>query len=245
MEGFLAALLECTISQMRRNTRMIMKFKALVMNNIKFLLFVPLLLLQFGCATASFKAMPAQGITVSPDGEMASQSKGGIAISVRKSHITNRLSSKLTALKVTLINQTDHPIEFIPKEFLLFDQNERQFFALPKEAISEAAHTGYSRTFISHGFGYHPYYHHWGWHWGGPYYLIERPYYRGIMADALPTGPIKIFPHAIVEGNLYFGVSSKWLDSFRFRITRYERFPKDKEDAPKEYTYEFPFAVIK
>jgi len=201
-----------------------------------------LLLIVAGCASPSFKAMPAPGVDLTPNGDMATQRQGDIAISVRQASLPNRLYGQLTAFTVVLSNLADKETDFIPKEFLLFDGAGRQFFALPKEAIGDISNVEASRTFISYGFAYSHYYNPW-WISGGPV-IIERSY-PSLLANALPTGPIRIFPRSIVEGNLYFSAPSTQLDSARIRITRLERFPKDQNDAPPEYAYVFPFAVIK
>ncbi|MEW6234385.1 MAG: hypothetical protein AB1656_03270 [Candidatus Omnitrophota bacterium] len=200
------------------------------------------LLIGAGCASPSFKAMPAPGIDLTPNGDMAIQRQGNISISIRQASLPNRLYGELTAFTVAISNLADKETDFIPKEFLLFEGSGRQFFALPKEAINEVSNVRVSRTFITYGFAYSHYYNPW-WIGGGPVF-VERSY-PSLLANALPTGPIRIFPRSIVEGNLYFNAPSTRLDSARIRITRLERFPKDQNDAPPEYTYVFPFAVIK
>ncbi len=209
-------------------------------------LFCGILLLSAGCSTAEFHAIPSHDdIRITSDGKMATISKENIAISVRRVQTPNRMGNRITTFRVALINQSDKHQEFVPKEFLLLDQHGRQFYALPKEALGRGAYImGGRETFVSAGYGYGHYSFHNPWWFHGHTHYVG-PTFTGMVSNALPTGPIRIFPRAIVEGNLYFNVSYRELESIRVQITRLKHIPKDRSDRPKEYEYVFPFRVLK
>ncbi len=205
-----------------------------------------------GCTTIEMTAVPKPGVSVSPSGEMASVSKEGLAISVSEAETSSKLKRVLTPFNVVLINQTDHEMEFIPKDILLFDQNNRQFFALKKDALIEAAVSG--SEYIGHmswGVSYHHYYpgygfygHYYPW-WHDPWPVVYTRPYRAILAQALPIRPITLKPHSTVSGNIYFGVSKKFLQSVRLELTRFAQMPTPSDSNPREIMYTFHFNVIR
>ncbi len=203
-----------------------------------------------GCQSAQFMAQPTNGATVMPDGRMALLSIEGLAISAYKTKTPYGLGDKITTFHTTLINQTDHPIEFIPKQYLLFDQNNRQYLALTKPDLSEAAGMR-SRPHgsVAWGFGggtfhsrsfYHAHY------YANPYwdYGRYRQAYQGLLAKALPIHPITIYPHAMTGGNIYFAVSPKSLRNVRLNIVRFSSRPS-RETTPRTIPYSIEFDVIK
>ncbi len=205
------------------------------------------------CASIQMAAVPEPGVTVSPDGSMASASKEGMAISVAKAETPHNLDKRLTTFNVTIINQTDQNYEFIPKEFVLFDQMNRQFLALGPDALVEAAVTGSGTVTHAHwGVGYH--YYHPGFFYHGyyspfwydpwPVYSYSRPY-RALLAKALPIRPISVYPHSTVSGYVYFGISAEYLERVTLKITRFAERPTPENPSPREIPNEFRFNVFK
>ncbi len=203
------------------------------------------------CATPQFMVQPSEGVTIMPDGKMATLSHEGLAISVYRIPTPYDLNDKITTFRVSLINQTDNPIEFIPKQYLLFDQNNRQFLALTKSDLTEVAETrGGPHGSMSWGFGFGTFRSHsiYSMHYySNPYWgydpWVARRSYQGLLAKALPIFPITVFPRAIVEGNLYFAVDPGWLRNVRLQITRLSTRP-DSEQRSIEIPYIIQFTVI-
>ena len=210
------------------------------------------LLMLSGCQSAQFAARPTNGATVMPDGRMAVLSIEGLAISAYKTDTPYGLGNKITTFHTTLINQTDKPIEFIPKQYFLFDQSNRQYMALTKPDLSEAAAMGRGPhgsvawgigggTFHSRSF-YHVHY------YSNPYWDYDpwryRRAYQGLLAKALPIHPITIYPHAMFEGNIYFAVPTKFLRNVHLNIVRFANRP-DRETPTRTIPYSIEFDVIK
>jgi len=210
------------------------------------------LILFSGCQSFQFAALPTNGVTVMPNGRMGSLSLEGLAISAYSTKTPYDLGDKITTFHTTLINQTDQPIEFIPKQYLLFDQNNRQYLALTKPDLSEAAGMGGrphgsmawgigGGTFRSRSF-YHAHY------YANPYWDYDpwryRRAYQGLLAKALPIHPITIYPHAMIDGNVYFAVSPKYLRHIRLNIVRFSNRPS-RETTTRTIPYVIEFNVIK
>lgn len=204
-----------------------------------------------GCASSQFMAKPGNGVTIMPDGKMATIGQNGLAISATKINTPYGLSDRIVTFQVTLINQTDQPIEFIPKQYLLFDQNNRQFLALTKPDLSEAAGNSPPRGSVSWGFGMGTFHSHsmWGMHYySSPYWFNDpwfpRQSYQGLLAKALPIQPVTVFPHAMLDGNIYFAVPPSTLTAARLQIVRYSQIP-EKDSATEEIPYCFDYSVVR
>ena len=102
-----------------------------------FIFIIPLVLLC--CSSPQFIGMPTQDASIIPGGTMVVVSKEGLAISACKVPTPYGQGNRILAFSVELINQTDQPIEFLPKDIFLFDQLNRQFPPLPPEALIEAS----------------------------------------------------------------------------------------------------------
>ncbi len=210
------------------------------------------LIIFSGCQTAQFMAQPANGVTVMPDGRMASLSLEGLAISVYNTKTPYGLGDDITTFHTTLINQTDQPIEFIPRQYLLFDQNNRQHLALTKPDLSEAAgmrarpHGSMAWGFGGGAFHSRSFYHvHY---YANPYWNYDpwryRSAYQGLLANALPIHPITIYPHAMIDGNIYFAVSPKSLRNVRLNIVRFSSRPS-RDTTTRTIPYSIEFEIIK
>ncbi|RJP18291.1 MAG: hypothetical protein C4527_29270 [Candidatus Omnitrophota bacterium] len=194
-------------------------------------------------------AIPQPGMNVTPNGSMATISQGGLAVSVAQAKTPYDLDRRLTAFDVTLINQTDQDLEFIPKDVVLFDQVNRQFFALGPNAIYEAAVAG--RDYVGHvglGFGYHHFHRGYGFGYYAPVWIDPWPVYssrpyQALIAKALPIRPIVIYPRSMVSGSVYFGIAGKGLQSVHLSISRFTSRPTPENPHPPELTYLFPFNV--
>lgn len=212
--------------------------------------FITICLFLSACSSPQFIARETPGSQVIPDKSMIISSKEGLAISVRKTITPYAQGSKIIAFGIELINQTDHPIDFIPKDAFLFDQNNRQFPALPKEALLEASMTGRDRWAnggMSFGWssGWRPGYYGSWWHSFGPYWDTPAPQrYEGMVGQALPTKPITIQPHARVSGNLYFGVPLKSISFAHLQISRFTKIPQKGYPEPRSIVYDFEFDVV-
>lgn len=204
-----------------------------------------------GCASSQFMAQPGDGVTIMPDGKMASIAQNGLAITATKTGTPYGLNDRIVAFQVTLINQTDAPIEFIPKQYLLFDQNNRQYLALTKPDLSEAAGNGAPRDSAFWGFGMGTFHSHSmiGMHYySSPYWFNDpwfpRQSYQGLLAKALPIHPVTVFPHAMMDGNIYFSVPPSALTAARLQIVRLSRIP-EKDSPAEEIPYCFDYSVIR
>lgn len=220
--------------------------------SIRFWLLAGLSFALMSCASPQFLAEPSDGVFVAPNRLMASSAKDGIAISAQQIETPYGLYNRITTFHITIINQTDNPIEFIPREYVLFDQLQRQYFALSKLDLTEAAAAGMyaGRIHWGVGYGFHHYhypYRHYSFYAYNPFfYSYPEPYpvsYRGLISNALPINPFKIFARATYEGNLYFPVPPKSLQQARVRITRLKERPRQSE-PPVEIPYTFVFSVI-
>ena len=180
-------------------------------------------------------------------------SKEGLAISACKVPTPYGQGNRILAFSVELINQTDQPIEFLPKDIFLFDQLNRQFPPLPPEALIEASVTDSNTMHGYVGFG-----------WGGggwrdryygsfmtpispfgpsPYDWNARPEYQGIVSSALQLKPSTIYAHARVRGNIYFAASIRSVDMVDIKISRFVETPKQNMPEPRSLEYEFKFEV--
>lgn len=197
------------------------------------------------CASPRFVAQPSPGVDIVAESTMSSISKEGMAISVRHASTPIPLGNKVTTFLVTLINQTDVPLEFVPKDFVLLTEKGRQYFAMSPPAVAEAAAQG-TRRAATVGVGYGSYNHS---SFNAVYWESSYPSGRGqisssVLAQSLPIQPLTIQPHSMVEGNVYFAVAPRTLHSVRMRITRLARVP-GAQGASVEIPYEFVFAVLK
>ncbi|MBN2326880.1 MAG: hypothetical protein JXR73_06980 [Candidatus Omnitrophica bacterium] len=220
-------------------------------SNILILFGLPLLFTS--CASPQFIAQPTQGATVLPSGKVASLSREGLTINASKTNSPSGLSDKITTFHVALINQTDHPIEFIPHLYLLFDQNNRQHLALTKPDLTEAAARASRPPYgaASWGFGVGSFHRSsiYSFHYYSDPFWIHDPWfdrrtYQGILARSLPIHPFTVYPHAIVEGDVHFVVKASSLVKARLQITRLTRIP-EKESPAREIPYIFDFNVVK
>ncbi|MGC9326399.1 MAG: hypothetical protein ACP5I1_02080 [Candidatus Hinthialibacter sp.] len=217
------------------------------------LIFVGISVLLTSCASPQFMAQPNHGATVLPNGKTASLTLEGLAINATQINSPSGLSSKITTFHVALINQTDQPIEFIPHQYLLFDQNNRQYLALTKPDLTEAAARA-SRTpygAASWGFGMGSFHRRsiYSLHYySNPFWVhdpwFDRRTYQGILAKSLPIHPFIIHPHAIVEGDIYFAVQASSLGKARLQIIRLSHIPQ-KDSPAREIPYLFDFNVVK
>lgn len=207
---------------------------------------ITILALFSACATPRFMPLSTPESRISPNGEILTVEKAGLIVNAR--HIETPYSlRRITTFEITLVNPNDREVDFYPKEFLLWDQNNRQYSALRSEALTEAALAGVSYApAFQWGFGY-GYYHHYHdpWRWGF-YGYDPYPYrsYEGLIAKALPMKPIAIFPRATVTGNVYFPVSAGRLRSVQLAILRFDGPPREIQNLPPEISYIFEFAVI-
>ncbi|MDP8243415.1 MAG: hypothetical protein P9L94_04980 [Candidatus Hinthialibacter antarcticus] len=203
-----------------------------------------------GCSTAQLMPISGPGVQVDPSGKVATIH--GDVLTVRAGQIETpyRLDRKLTTVRMTIINPTDAPIEFMPKEIVLFDQDGTQYFPLTPDALIEAAESGARpRTFVTYGLGYsrgYPYGHYWNTHW---YYApfsttTVQPSYQGLIAKALPIRPVTIHPESNITGNVYFPIAAKYMTNARVRLTRFLESPGPDNPNPPQEAYDFEFNVI-
>lgn len=205
-----------------------------------------------GCATPQFIAQSSNGVVVTPDGKMATMSLRGLAVNAVKIDTPYGLSDRIITFRISLINQTDQSIDFIPKQYLLFDQINRQYLALTKPDLTEAAERdGSPHGAMSWGFGMGTFHSRsmFGMHYYSAPFWYDDPFYprrsyQGLLAKALPIHPITVFPRAIVDGNVYFAVPPSSVQSARLQITRLSRIPSDNTPA-EEIAYQFEFTVLR
>ncbi|MFB3787586.1 MAG: hypothetical protein ACE15F_14590 [bacterium] len=209
------------------------------------LFFAWLALLTAACASPRFVAQPSPGANIVADSTMSSVSQAGLAISVRQDATPIALGNRITTFRITLINQTDQPLEFIPKEWVLLTGEGRQFPALSQQAVAEAAaHGSYRGSSAGWSVGYGSYdssnanaaFFQSSYPGGG------RRASPGVLAQSLPLQPMTILPHATAEGLVYFAVAPRTLQSTRLRITRLSPGPNG---TSVEIPYDFVFAVVK
>jgi len=208
--------------------------------------------LFFACASPQFYARPGEGVTIMPDGKTASIIQEGLALHAAKINTPYGLGSKIVTFRVTLVNPTDTPIEFIPKQYYLFDQNNRQYLALTKPDLSEAADLGgRPGGSISWGFGmgtFHSRSMYALHYYSNPYWYNDpwgpRRSYQGLLGKALPIHPVTVFPHAQLEGNVYFAVPPSTFWTARLQIVRFAEIP-EPEKPVREITYCLDFTVEK
>ncbi len=217
---------------------------------VVFALFVPIVLLLSGCSTAQLMAVSGPGVSVDPSGQVATIRGDELVVRAGQVNTPYRLDRKLTTIRVTVINPTGSPIEFMPKEIILFDQDNAQYFPLTPDALVEAAESG-SRphTFVSYGFGYsrgYPYGHYWNSHWHyAPFYTTTvRPSYQGLIAKALPIRPLTIHPQATISGNVYYPVAAKHMTNARLRVVRFLEPPGPEDQNTPYEAYDFDFTVV-
>ncbi len=209
------------------------------------LLFAALACLSAACASPRFVAEPSPGADIVAESTMSSVSKEGLAISVRHAATPIPLGNRVTTFLVSLINQTDRPLEFIPKEFVLLNEEGRPYSAMSQAAVAEAAASGsYRGSSVGWSVGYGSYDSA-----GANAAFFQSSYPRGgkrsspgVLAQSLPLQPATIPPRATVEGQVYFAVAPRTLRSVQMRITRLSPGPAG---ASAEIPYDFVFAVLK
>lgn len=201
-----------------------------------------------GCSTAQLVAQPGPGVQVDPAGTTATTRSGDLTIRAAHVEAPYSLDRRLTAVRLTLINSNPAPVEFIPKDVVLFDQYGAQHFALGPDALLEAAEARvrYPRSHITLGYGYSSYYHHGYHHWYSPMPLYSSGRsYEGLIARALPLRTLTVFPQSNVSGLVYFPIAADDMTSARLRVTRFLRPPQPDAPAPPEESVEFSFVVMK
>lgn len=214
-----------------------------------FIVFFGLFIFCSGCATTQFVAVPKEGVTVTPGGTFAIVGREGVTISA--AHIkTPRSIRQITTFYLEIYNNTDETIEFIPKPYLLIDQNGVQYLAMGPGAISEASSSGrYHHAYIGLGYRqriyhgwHHPYYPHHSFLYH-PSYYYGRPY-SGMLAKALPVRPITIQPLSKVTGNSYFAVNPSELTNVELIVSRFSEMPVKDQPEPRKIEYAFEFDEI-
>lgn len=216
--------------------------------NIYQLFALLLIMIIAACATPQFVANPTQEAKPIPNTNKLSIQKGNIIINAGPVNTPAGLGQKITTIEVTLVNPTSQEVHFFPKDFLLFNQQDRQFYPLHREALTEAALSRAYRPGPYHlGYGFYdgPFYHHyyrWGPGWYSPSYGGRS--YQGLIAKALPLEPITIYPNSTVSGYLYYPVSPTSLDYFRVVISRFTERPTGPEDLKPSVRYEFSFTEL-
>jgi hypothetical protein len=228
-----------------------MNFKGRIAMRVSLNSLLVCLLLCSGCATRKFHAIQTPDANVTPDQSLVMIAREGLAISVAKTRTPYGHESRIVSFEVTLINQTDEPLEFIPKDAFLFDQKNRQVPALSKEALMEASTRREKRWSgaIGWGWGYGPGYrrsmvHGSWWHsFGSPSPWDAPRRYEGMVGKAMPFTPVTIFPQARLSGHLYFEARVKELTAVQLRITRLKEMPQPNQTAPREIVYTYQFAV--
>ncbi|MBZ0258720.1 hypothetical protein K8I31_21825 [bacterium] len=213
---------------------------------IALLIFAPVFLA--GCSTAQLMPMSGPGVQVDPSGMVATIHGDVLVVRAGQVDTPYRLDRKLTTVKLTIINPTDAPVEFMPKEIVLFDQDGTQYYPLTPDALMEAVESGASpRTFISYGFGYsHGYGHYWDAHWVySPFTATTiKPSYQGLIARAFPIRPVTIHPESNITGNIYYPIAAKYMTHARMNLTRFLEAPAPDNPNPPQEAYEFEFNVV-
>ena len=212
-----------------------------------------ILLLGSACATPRLLAVSTPGVTTSPGGQFAYMEKEGLAIHVTHADTPYRLNRRITTFHLQLVNTTNYPIDFVPQPFLLFDQADHQYFALGPDALAEAVATGSAyRSSYSFGMGFGSWrggsFSQYHFAYGGPFPYYEPPAYgwpyQSLVGAALPFHPITVYPGATVEGNVYFGIGAKYINTARLRLIRLDHLPTPASGAAREIVYEFSFNVM-
>lgn len=215
---------------------------------IAFFVIAPLLF--SGCSSAQLMAISGPGVQVDPSGQVATIHGDVLIVRAGQIETPYRLDRKLTTIRVTVINPSGSPIEFMPKEIVLFDQNGTQYFPLTPDALVEAAEGGARpRTFVTYGFGYsrgYPYGHYWNTHWYyAPYSTTTvQPSYQGLIARALPIRPVTIHPDSNISGNVYYPIAAKHMTNARLRLARFLEPPTPDSPNPPQEAYDFEFNVV-
>lgn len=203
-----------------------------------------------GCSTAQLLPMSGPGVQVDPSGRVATIHGDVLVVRAGQVETPYRLDRKLTTVKLTIINPTGSPVEFMPREIVLLDQDGTQYFPLTPDALMEAAESGASpRTFVSYGFGYshgYPYGHYWDAHWGyAPFTTTTiNPSYQGLIARAFPIRPVTIHPESNITGNIYYPIAAKYMTHARLNVTRFLESPVPDNPNPPQEAYEFEFNIV-
>lgn len=219
-----------------------------------FLIILILSAISVGCATPRMMAVSTEDVTVDPSGRIGALHSAGLTLRAAQTDVPSNLGRKMTAVRLTASNASEYPMEFIPKEIVLLDQYNRQFFPLGPDALLEAA-GGVARptasVYMGYGWGRSTYYSHGMIGYRQPFYWHDYPYppprssYQGLIAQSLPLGPITIQPHASVSGVLYFPVPLTELLSVELRVARFLTPPTPDAPAPQQAVHSFRFNVVK
>lgn len=212
--------------------------------NVGLLLFLSVLLAS-GCATTRFTGVATPDVSVDPSGIWVSQIQGTLMLKVRQTNAPRGLSRSITAFELTVINPTDTEVEFIPKEFVLFNEYGNQFFPLNPDALLEAASATTSRSsvYLGYGVGSHSSAGYLGYRYGFgvPYYAHPRRTYQGVLAKAFPLHPVVVYPNSNLSGVLYFPVGAREFDEPRLQIVRFIQHPREDMPPPQQALYSFSF----